>query len=211
MSRYEYDDKDKAIVAERMAARAKLTGPRVGDFIRLPRLHPKLPEWDRITHNWGDHVQTGGISGSYYLCVGGGFSMSGGLDHGLASKDLIPSEDTREGSAWIFHHDYSGAGRGVYFDVPLRVWDISKGADLSGVYTLETGFRLSVSPPDNQSGDIYYVTKQGGYGHHKSFKTYGQMHVWLDEEGFDHPAKLPEDPRYSIPLTYKGTLNPVTS
>lgn len=214
MSSYEYDDQDKAIVAERMANRAKLTGPLVGDFIRLPELHPKLPRWDRITHDWGDSMQTGGMNGSFYLCSGGWLSQSGSLDSGLSKDALMPTGETREGRAWIFHHDSAGAGRGVRFMVPFAVWEIKKGADLSGVWMAQCPFTLAtvVEPLYPQIWDGYKFRVYGsrasvGY-EETSFKTWGEFKVWLDKNELVLPDSYdPSVDSWGVRLTFKGTLS----
>ena len=80
-----------------LAARSKAfdahPGPRVGDYIYIPSDDDRIPEYTRITHDWGDQVQTGGHSGSsYYLSEGGCLSYSGSLDPGIKTADLIPTD-----------------------------------------------------------------------------------------------------------------------
>ena len=116
------------ILTQRVSAFNARPGPRVGDYIRLPRLHPKLGEFTRITHDWGDKMQTGGMGGSYYL-GSESCSYSGGLDPGISTAQLIPTDETREGNVWFFDEGRAGAGRGVYFQIPLRVFTIRPGAD----------------------------------------------------------------------------------
>lgn len=118
------DDRDRAIIAERLAALDKVAGPRVGDFIRVPdgRLTRIAYVWDLSPDD--DKVQTVGAyteGGSFYL--GAGYtSYSGGLWPGMPRSALRETDETRDGSVWIFHHDVWGAGRGVHTTVPFRVW-----------------------------------------------------------------------------------------
>ena len=123
---------NQKILSDRANARRKLEGPQVGDYIRLPNLHPKLGKWTRITYDWGDHVQTGS-GGSFYVHWRGTMGYSGSLDPGLKKADLVETQETKDGRCWFFDKDLPGAGRGVECSMALRVWDIRPGADLSGL------------------------------------------------------------------------------
>jgi hypothetical protein len=114
----ELDERDRALVAERMQARATLEGPQEGDFIRCTD-----GAYLRIAYAWeGGPAQTEDGRGSYHLCRSGHCSMSGSLNRGVMLSRLTWTAETREGSAWIFHHDVAGAGRGRDFVERFRVW-----------------------------------------------------------------------------------------
>ena len=131
-------------LARRLASFDKRAGARVGDFIRLPDIHPKLGQWTRITHDHGDLLQTGGGAGGSYYLGNGYLSYSGGLDHGVTPDCLLATDQTKEGSVWFFDGEMSGAGRGVDFTAPMRVFTLREGTDLSGISELQCPYRLDV-------------------------------------------------------------------
>lgn len=161
----------------------QIPGPRVGDFLRLPRLDPRVPEVDRFTHDWDDYVQTGGIGGSYYF--GGTFcSYSGGLDPGVVKADLVATDETRDGTCWFFDEDIAGAGRGIEFVIPFRVFDLREGADLHGLRRCSTHYRLhyhEASAPAKH-GNRWTLTYKGM--NHRGFDHEDDIHAWLQEQRF---------------------------
>lgn len=116
----QFDAIDASILAERVSAWNERTGPRVGDFVVMPDKTAL-----RFTHDWGNDIQTTWkkTSGdaSFYFSKGC-MSFSGSLDSAIPKADLIDTGETREGSAWFFHHNESRAHNGVYFAVPCRVF-----------------------------------------------------------------------------------------
>ncbi|MGZ6008550.1 MAG: hypothetical protein ACXWLO_04600 [Rhizomicrobium sp.] len=116
----DFDEQDAAIAQERLAAWNERPGPRVGDYVIMPDESTL-----RFTHDWGDSIQTtckrasGDVS--FYFCHGH-MSFSGSLDPSILKADLTDTGELRNGSAWFFHHNRSGARRGVYFTVPCRVF-----------------------------------------------------------------------------------------
>jgi len=83
----------------------------------------------RITYIWRDEhnkilcIQDGGAEyGGFYL--GDGYaSYSGGLESGIKSPfKLKLLRKRRKGRIWFFDGDIWGADRGVYFEVPFRVY-----------------------------------------------------------------------------------------
>jgi hypothetical protein len=114
-----FDDKDAAMAREYLDVWNTRKGPRVGDWVKMLDGTER-----RFTHDWGNDIQTtcgSGDSGSFYF--GKGFmSFSGGLDRAIDKAAIVETEEARPGSAWFFHHNRSGAGRGVYFTVPCRVF-----------------------------------------------------------------------------------------
>lgn len=122
MNRYEIDDRDREIIAERTAKFDLDQKPRVGDYVRF-----NDGALRRISETWGGtHLQTSG-GGSYYL--GNGYvSMSGSLCSGVAPETLTLTDERRLGSVWIFHHDWRGAGNGVDASIEFRVYACSEDA-----------------------------------------------------------------------------------
>lgn len=114
-----FDDRDVEIARERVELWNKRSGPRVGDWIAM--LDGTLR---RFTHHWGDGLQTtcgNGDNGSFYFARGC-MSYSGGLDPSIPIAQIVETSEIRNGNAWFFHHDSSGAHRGVYFTAPCRVF-----------------------------------------------------------------------------------------
>lgn len=114
----ELDDRDRAILEARRAQLDTIPGPRVGDWVHFSDGTER-----RISHDWGDEVQTsdGRYGSSFYL--GNGYaSFSGGLYGVTAKTALVDTGKTRSGTCWIFHHDYQTAGGGVDTFIPFRVY-----------------------------------------------------------------------------------------
>jgi hypothetical protein len=129
-----FDERDAALVAEWRELFDARPGVRVGDVVLCSD-----GRFTRVTHVWGDEpedtVQTldgFGLGGSFafggmrpgYLVpwTGAGCSYSGGLWTGYRQEELTDTGETLEASAWIFHHNLAGAGRGVDFTMPFRVF-----------------------------------------------------------------------------------------
>lgn len=110
------DPIDQELVALRIKAREKITKPLVGDFVLFP-----TGELERISHDWDDVMQTA-PSGSIHLYRSGYGSFSGGLNPPIPVESLEQLAVSLPGEFWLFHHDRSGAGRAVYFDIPCRVF-----------------------------------------------------------------------------------------
>lgn len=130
-----FDDEDAALLAERIEARDKLEGPRLGDFVRFAEgvEVPRLSRDDdsrvgRFVHDWGDDIQWY-RDGSFYLCKGGGCSYSGTLNPAIPKSSLTLTDDKEYGSFWFFHHDMAGASRGVYVKAPCRVYEVKQYGD----------------------------------------------------------------------------------
>lgn len=120
-----FDAVDAQILAIRERAFNEMPGPRVGDFLRVPE------GVLRFTHDWGDAIQTTvrpshpcNGDGSFYLAEGN-VSFSGSLDSSISKELLRDTGETLEGSFWFFHHDFWGAGNGVYFRIPCRVFELT--------------------------------------------------------------------------------------
>jgi hypothetical protein len=112
------DATDEAIVARRMASIATLTTPRVGDFVRFSDGTER-----RISYLWPDGAQTSD-GGSFYLGNYGG-NFSGSLHPTVPLDSLMRTDEVRDGTVWIFHHDQHRAHNGVHFSVPFRVYECS--------------------------------------------------------------------------------------
>lgn len=110
------DATDKAILRTLMGAREQISRPRMGDYVLFA-----TGELERFSHNWADSLQTS-PSGSFFLCSTGEGSFSGGLNPCTPRDRLTLTDKMLPGTFWFFHHNVVGAGRGVYFDIPCRVY-----------------------------------------------------------------------------------------
>ena len=111
------DSRDQEILAVAFSSREKIEGPRIGDFVHFPS-----GELERFSHDWDDGMQTS-PGGSFVLGSSGRASLScGGLNPVTPLNELIPTLALLPGSFWFFHHGVAGAGRGVNFIVPCRVF-----------------------------------------------------------------------------------------
>jgi hypothetical protein len=124
----QFDEKDAAILAKRQVAFDTVSGPRVGDFVRIPGEDGLR----RFTHHWGDSIQTtvsprhpcNGDSSFYFY--GEGCSFSGSLDSAIPIECIVDTGETQSGSVWFFHHNEAGAHRGVYCKAMFRVYEYRK-------------------------------------------------------------------------------------
>lgn len=120
----ELDERDAAIKAEIQAGIDTLTGqPRVGDFIEFAN-----GTVERVSHVWDGMAEHGGTDGvqtseggSWHVSRGGA-SFSGGLNSIIPMDTLTDTGETRKGSGWFWHHDWSGANRGVPATFTFRVY-----------------------------------------------------------------------------------------
>lgn len=115
----EFDQKDQELLDARIAARAQYSEPLNGDFVIFP-----TGEVERFSHIYddGDAQTSPEWAGSFYLFGNGCASFSGGLNPSIPRESLAPTDETRPGRFWFFHHDHSGAHRGVDCIAPCRVW-----------------------------------------------------------------------------------------
>ena len=118
----EFDARDQQLLTDRIANRLSLPGPLVGDFVIMQDGKTR-----RFTHDWGDTIQTSIFEngGSFYLEKSGYGNYSGGLEPGVAKKDLQNTGDSRMGDFWFFHHGYSAAANGVNVKVPCKVYRVN--------------------------------------------------------------------------------------
>jgi hypothetical protein len=115
-----FDEKDQAILDQRIATWDKRSGPRVGDFVEMPD-----GALLRFTHDWGSDIQTTcrKMSGDVSFYFGNGYmSFSGSLDPAICKSKLTQVASTMPGNVWFFHHNERRAHNGVYFKIPCRVY-----------------------------------------------------------------------------------------
>lgn len=123
-SRSVIDERDQEIFADRAAAWLDDARPKCGDWIDFADGVSR-----RISHSWGEMGVQTSKGGSWYL--GEGYtSFSGSLYPTVPLETLARTTELRPGSCWIFHHNLSGAGRGVDGEIPFRVWTCSVDAPL---------------------------------------------------------------------------------
>lgn len=114
------DARDQELLAHASANRARLIGPRVGDYVLFAS-----GQLERLCHDHGQGLQTA-PGGSYHLFSSGGSSFSGGLNPTVQKRNLKLTSATLPGRFWFFHHGISGAGRGVDCEIPCRVYTTSE-------------------------------------------------------------------------------------
>jgi hypothetical protein len=115
----DFDERDAQLARDRLAEWDAIDGARVGDWIAM-----RDGTMRRFTHHWGDGLQTTvthHVDASFYFS-GDCMSFSGSLDPTIPLADILPTSETKNGSAWFFHHGQVGAHRGVHFAVPCRVF-----------------------------------------------------------------------------------------
>lgn len=181
------------ILRARLAEFNAVAGPRVGDFLQLPRLHPELGDITRFTHHWGDRIQTGGTARNAYYLAGRSLSYSGSLDAGVATADVLPDPvGERDGMVYFFNEGVTGAGRGVNFEAKMRVWALRDGADLSGIGELRCPYYLYTydEKRHKDSCNYWYAVTKNGMSH-KACTTETQLREWLASEGLALVADLP--------------------
>lgn len=125
----ELDDRDRQLAGLRLAALACQPAPQVGEIVAGAG---EEGDRRRIAYVWEAEQAPSGAwlalvqfadGGSFYL--GDGYcSFSGALDSS-ESFALQVAPETVLASAWIFHHDHPGAGRGVDFLGIFRVWQVA--------------------------------------------------------------------------------------
>jgi hypothetical protein len=110
------DERDQKILDKIMVLRNNIQRPRIGDFLRF-----QTGELERLSHDWGDGFQTS-PGGSFFLSACGNGSFSGGLNPITPLGRIELTSETLPGRFWFFHHGFPGAGRGVDFFIPCRVY-----------------------------------------------------------------------------------------
>lgn len=129
MEHIKFDAKDQAFLEQVLTKRENIMKPRNGDYVRFP-----TGEIERVSHNWGDAFQTSPVwAGSFYLGGHGDASFSGGLNPSIPFDSLTLGDEIMSGEFWFFHHNSPGAGRGVYFKIPCRVYNTT--AEYQGFLT----------------------------------------------------------------------------
>ena len=111
------DAEDQDILARRIQSRDVFAGARIGDYVIFAS-----GELERLSHDWGESMQTS-PGGSFYLPGSGIGSLSnGGLHPAIPSESLELTPAILPGWFWFFHNGRAGAGRGVDVEIPCRVF-----------------------------------------------------------------------------------------
>lgn len=114
---------NQALIASRQAARQKLSGARLGDFVKTAE-----GKYLRLTKDYKDRIQTTKPSidggGSFYLNSDGTCSYSGCLDYPTSKERLRPTDEARDGVFWFFSNNEARAHNGMHFRLPCRVFDL---------------------------------------------------------------------------------------
>lgn len=121
---YPFDDHDRELVVEAVkrywSAGFGCERPKVGDFLLTD---PQTGALERIASVLpSGSVQLVRSHGSFHMIWDGSVSFSGGLKSPEGRPLRLLRYREQAGEFWIFHHDHSGAGRGVRFVTDRRVW-----------------------------------------------------------------------------------------
>jgi hypothetical protein len=121
------DERDAAIVGERLALMDRVSGPRVGDWIRFADgTERRISHAYHVADGWDENAYQTSDGGRWYL-ASFGCSFSGSL-YPSVGGEFIDTGETRDGSAWFFHHDHRCAHNGVDFVAPFRVFTCTEEA-----------------------------------------------------------------------------------
>lgn len=113
-----HTEKNRQLLRERQKRRMAIITPLVGDYIIMPD-----GEYHRLAYAW--MVDAGFQTcknGSFYMAQNGRCDYSGSLDKTQPLEKIAPTDELKEAIFWIFHEDWTGAHRGVYFRMEVRVW-----------------------------------------------------------------------------------------
>ena len=93
--------------------------PQTGDWVLYPDGKcERIGVW--LTRD--DLLQTSNTT-RFYLCSEGGLDLTtGGFSMPIKASDLRPTDEYRDGWAWMFIEDRPQAHSGVSFKVPIRVY-----------------------------------------------------------------------------------------
>ena len=121
-SSHDKQERNNPLFAERHEKYKVINGPVCGDYVIFAGDVVR-----RISHIWSvkgkiDEIQTS-ASGSFYLLDNGRCDFSGGLSSAVDYKHFtLTEEEPRLGECWLFDQGIMGAGRGVYRQLPFKVW-----------------------------------------------------------------------------------------
>lgn len=117
------DSIDAGILQEILIRREQIEKPRVGDYVLF-----ETGQLERVSHDWDDRFQTSPSgTGSIFLYSNGHGSFSGSLNPAIPSSSMTLLQVLHPGRYWFFHHGIAGAGRGVDFEIPCRVYKTTAG------------------------------------------------------------------------------------
>jgi hypothetical protein len=129
----------------------------------------------------------------------------------VAAADIRPEiVGEKPGSVWFFDEDESGAGRGVHFELPMRVFALRPGAKLDGLDELRCPFHLQQCDKDmhRRTCNYWYLITHHAMSH-RAFRDAGALHTWLAEQGLELAQPLaPQGERAHQNLRYVGTRLP---
>ncbi len=115
------------ILNERIALYDELPGVRVGDFVRLPPVHPHAASYSRVTYVLENSVQLGGHQHGEGFYLGDKYiSYSGGLDYPIDKDWLLQTDRAKPGKVWFFDRNYPEAGGARNFSMLFRVFVVDR-------------------------------------------------------------------------------------
>ena len=112
-------DRNLIILKEKQDLFLKDNRLKQGVFLKMPD-----GEYLRITHYFGDGVQTAKeFEGSYYLGEGT-MSYSGSLDPIIKTENIRPTNETKIGHCWFFADRHSGGAKGIQCEILCPVFEL---------------------------------------------------------------------------------------
>lgn len=112
--------------------------PAVGDIIHVDGKKIYITRADKDS----DVCQTTSGAGGFSSINSGSFSYSGGLDKGVKYSDLVPTEKYDECRIWFPESSHLRAGSRVEGRVWVRVWELRKKTDKSGIWSLDNAEKI---------------------------------------------------------------------
>lgn len=120
-----FDRFNQEMIASIAEERDGVANPRCGDYVRFAdgsmRRISHVWKWDSDDPALPNKVQTS-WGGSWHMTRGGA-SFSGSLYGGPRLADMRLTTESKPGQFWVFDRDEWGAGRGIYFEAPCRVYE----------------------------------------------------------------------------------------
>jgi hypothetical protein len=176
---------DQDFLALAFEARKSRKLPEVGDFIRF-----QDGSLRRISASYEDAHQHSRC-GSFYLGAKGYSSFSGGLDRSVKQEAMELTEETQEGTFWIWKDGVSGAGRGVNVSLPCRVWSYMRRDVMPDTWDRQHEYCVLVlkhNEPSTEMGYRVLVTKL--HAAHTAFRTEEEFNSWMSANGLQRYADI---------------------
>ena len=176
MENLNLNSKDVELFKERAAKRVQITTMEEGDFLMFNDGTVK-----RVANVVCNRVQPCD-SGSFYLNDSGTCTMSGSLDSSIPQNIFEVTEEFKDGSCWLFSENRAGAGRGVYSQIPFRVWKQKKESKFSPKWDWpKFGGGLILNP--NPEGYVAHTYSSSVCEFNKKFTNETDFYNFIETQG----------------------------